>query len=94
MHPSSCCGDDDDIQDFVWQDINNYKAQRENLMGHVAPQFATKQVTKIADVFKLFFNNKLIGKIVEEMNIHTKQFLQGCKLLSKLPATAWKPVTG
>jgi hypothetical protein len=28
------------------------------------------------------------------MNIHTKQFLQGCKLLSKLPATAWKPVTG
>jgi hypothetical protein len=31
--------DDDDeiIQNFVWEDMNNYKGQKENIMGSVEP---------------------------------------------------------
>jgi hypothetical protein len=29
--------EDDDIQDFVWEDMNNYKGQRENFAGSVGP---------------------------------------------------------
>jgi hypothetical protein len=38
--------DADVIQDFVWEDMNNCKGQRENFVGGVGPQIAAKQVTK------------------------------------------------
>jgi hypothetical protein len=40
-------GDEDDIitQDFVWENIQNYKRQRENFMGNVGPQGAGKHMT-------------------------------------------------
>jgi hypothetical protein len=38
------------------------------------------------EVFKLFFNREFVSKIVEETNRYAKQFLQGHKLSSKLPA--------
>jgi hypothetical protein len=34
--------DDDIIQDFVWEDMINYKGQRENFTGIVGPQDAAK----------------------------------------------------
>jgi hypothetical protein len=51
------CDEDDDIiiQDFVWEDMNNYMGQRKNFMGSVGPQGAAKQVTYIVDVLELFY---------------------------------------
>jgi hypothetical protein len=43
--------DDDIIQDFVWEDMNFYKGQRENFTGSVGPQGAAKQVTENVDIF-------------------------------------------
>jgi hypothetical protein len=48
--------DDDDniIRDFVWENMKNYKGQKENFMGSVGPQGAAKHVTEIVDVLKCF----------------------------------------
>jgi hypothetical protein len=35
---------DDIIQDFVWEDMNNYKGQRANFTGSVGPQGAAGEV--------------------------------------------------
>jgi hypothetical protein len=59
---------DDITQDFVWEDMNSYKRQRENFMGSVGPQGAAKEVTEIVDVFELFFNRELVDTIVQETN--------------------------
>jgi hypothetical protein len=60
--------EDDIIQNFVWEDMNNYKGQRENFTGIVGPQGVAKEVTDIVDVFELFFNSELVDTIVEETN--------------------------
>jgi hypothetical protein len=86
--------DDDIIQDFVWEDMDNYKGQRENFTGSVGPQGAAKEVTEIVDVFELFFNSEVVGTIVEETNRYAEQFLRGHKLSSRSAARAWKPVKG
>jgi hypothetical protein len=85
--------DDDIIQDCVWEDMNNYKGQRENFTGGVGPQGAAKEATEIVDIFKLFLNSELVDTIVEEPNRYTKQFLRGRKLSNRSTARAWKPVT-
>jgi hypothetical protein len=69
--------EDDIIQDFVWEDMNNYKGQRKNFMGSVGPQGAAKEVTEIVDVFDLFFNSELVDTIVEETSRYAEQFLRG-----------------
>jgi hypothetical protein len=46
--------DDNIIQDFVWENMENYKGQRENFMGTVVSQGAVKHVTEIVDVSKFF----------------------------------------
>jgi hypothetical protein len=60
---------DDIIQDLVWEDMNNYKGQRENFTG-------TSRCCKPSDrncrLFKLFFNGGSAGKIVEETNRYAK----------------------
>jgi hypothetical protein len=86
--------DDDIIQDFVWEDMNNYKGQRKNFTGIVGPQGAAKEVTEIVGIFELFFNSKLIDKIVEETNRYAEQSLWGHKLSSRSNSRAWKPVRG
>jgi hypothetical protein len=43
--------EDDIIQDFVWEDMNNYKGQRENFIGSVGPHGAAKEVTEIVNCF-------------------------------------------
>jgi hypothetical protein len=83
---------DNDIQDFVWEDINNYKGKGK-ISAAVFDQSAAKQVTDIVDVFKLFFIGEFVAKIVEETYRYAEQFLQGRKSSSKSPARAWKPVT-
>jgi hypothetical protein len=50
--------DDSTTQDFVWQNMENYRGQRENFMGSVGAQGAAKHVTDIEDVFELFFNKE------------------------------------
>jgi hypothetical protein len=42
-------GEDDDIQDFIWEDMNNYKGQRENFAGSVGPPGAAKEVTELTE---------------------------------------------
>jgi hypothetical protein len=83
---------DDIIQDSVREDMNDYKGQRENFMYSVGPQGAAKEVTEIADIFKLFFNKELVDTIVEDANRYAKQFLSGHKLSSRSIARVWKPV--
>jgi hypothetical protein len=39
------------MQDFVWENMENYKGQKENFMGSVGPQGAAKLVTEIVDIF-------------------------------------------
>jgi hypothetical protein len=56
---------DDIIQDFVREDMNNYKRQRENFTSSVGPQGAAKQVTEIVDVFKLFPTRNLQQKLLK-----------------------------
>jgi hypothetical protein len=47
-----CDNDQDDIiQEFVWEDMNNYKRQRENFTSSVGPQGSAKQVAEIVDIF-------------------------------------------
>jgi hypothetical protein len=41
----------------------------------------------------LFLNREFVGKFVEVTNRYAKQFFKGCKLSSKSPGRAWKPVT-
>jgi hypothetical protein len=43
--------DDSAMRDFVWENVENYKGQRENFTGNVGPQGAAKLVTQIVDVF-------------------------------------------
>jgi hypothetical protein len=38
---------DDIIQDYVWEDMNNYKGQRKNFTSSVGHQGAAKQVTEL-----------------------------------------------
>jgi hypothetical protein len=85
--------DEDDIQDFVWEDMNNYKGQRKNFTGSVGPQGAADEVTEIVDVFKLFVNSELVETIVEETDRYAQQFLRGHELSSRSAARVWKPVT-
>jgi hypothetical protein len=42
---------DDDIQDFVLEDMNNCKGQKENFTGSVGLEALQKKVTEIVDVF-------------------------------------------
>jgi cytochrome c556 len=41
-------------QDFVWENMQNYKGQRENFTGSAGPQVATKHVTKIVVILNCF----------------------------------------
>jgi cytochrome c556 len=43
--------DDSATQDFVWENMQNYKGQRENFTGSVGPQGAAKHVTESVDIF-------------------------------------------
>jgi hypothetical protein len=43
--------DDSITQDFVWDNMENYKGQRENIMGNIGPQGAAKHVAEIVDIF-------------------------------------------
>jgi hypothetical protein len=54
------------IQDFVYFAWGDLQGTREHFTGSVGPQVAAKHVTEIVDVFKLFFNWKFVGEIVEE----------------------------
>jgi hypothetical protein len=57
--------DNDIIQDFVWENMENYKGQRKNFTGSVKSQGTAKQV---------------IHTTAEEKDIYAQQFLHGCKL--------------
>jgi hypothetical protein len=41
-------------QDFVWENMQNYKGQRENFTGSVGPQVAAKHVTEIVVILNCF----------------------------------------
>jgi hypothetical protein len=87
--------DDDDsgTQAFIWENMQNYKGQRENFTGSVGPQGAAKGDMEIVHIFQLFFSKELIDTIVRETNRYVEQFLRGCELLIRSPTRAWKPVT-
>jgi hypothetical protein len=85
--------DDSDTQDFVWENMENYREQREKFMGSVGPQGAAEHITEIVDILKLFFSKELIDTIVKETNRYAEQFLRGCEPSARSPAKAWKPVT-
>jgi hypothetical protein len=53
--------DQDIIQDFLWEDMNNYKGQRENFTGSVGPQGAVKQVTNCG-CLRIIFQQGICGK--------------------------------
>jgi hypothetical protein len=78
--------DDSGTQAFIWENMQNYKGQRENFTGSVGPQGAAKGVMEIVDIFELFFSKELINTIVRETNRYAEQFLHGCELSIRLPA--------
>jgi hypothetical protein len=43
--------DDGVTQDFVWENMENYRGQRENFTGNVKPQGAAMHATEIVDFF-------------------------------------------
>jgi hypothetical protein len=89
-------GSDEDYnitQDFVWENMENYKGQRENFTGSVGPQEAAKHFTEIVDVLEVFFSRELTDTIVKETNRYVEQFLYGHELSIRSPYRAWKPVT-
>jgi cytochrome c556 len=43
--------EDSATQDFVWEDMENYRGQRENFTGGARAQGAAKNVTEIVDIF-------------------------------------------
>jgi hypothetical protein len=85
--------DDDIIQGFVWEEVDNRKGQRKNCMDSVGAEDAAKDGTEIVDIFELFFNSELVDTVVEETSRYAEQFLFGHKL-SRSSARAWKPMTG
>jgi cytochrome c556 len=46
--------DDNSTQALVWENMENYKGQKENFTGNVGPQGAAKHVTEIVDIFYCF----------------------------------------
>jgi cytochrome c556 len=48
--------EEDIIQDFVWEDMKNYKEQTESFKDNAGHQGAVKHVAETADVFQLSFN--------------------------------------
>lgn len=46
--------DDSATKDFIWDNMKNYKGQRENFTGSAGPQVATKHVTKIVVILNCF----------------------------------------
>jgi hypothetical protein len=85
--------DDSATKDFIWDNMKNYKGQRENFTGSVGPQGAAKHVMEIVDVFELFFSKELIDTIVKERYRYVGQFLCGHELSVTSPAWAQKLVT-
>jgi hypothetical protein len=43
--------DDSAAQAFIWENMENYKGQRENFMGSVGPQGPAKDVMESVDIF-------------------------------------------
>ncbi|PNF32813.1 hypothetical protein B7P43_G04498 [Cryptotermes secundus] len=85
--------DDSANQEFVWEDMENYRGQREHFTGSVGPQGPGKDVTEIVDVLKLFFDKELIETIVAETNRYAEQFLWGREPSVRSHSKAWKPMT-
>jgi hypothetical protein len=85
--------DDSATQDFIWENMENCKGQRENFTGSAGPQCAAKHVMEIVDVFELFFSKELTDTIVKETNRYKEQFLHGHELSVRSPARAYKLVT-
>jgi cytochrome c556 len=56
LSDSECDTDEDDsaTQDFVWENMQNYKEKRENFTGNVGPQGAAKHVTEIVVILNCF----------------------------------------
>jgi hypothetical protein len=52
--------DDSGPPDFVWENMDNYRAQRKTFTGSTGVQGAAKDVIQIVDIFELFFNQELI----------------------------------
>jgi hypothetical protein len=42
-------------EDFVWENMQNYKGKRENFTDSVQPQFAARHVTEIMFILNRFF---------------------------------------
>ncbi|PNF24933.1 hypothetical protein B7P43_G09365 [Cryptotermes secundus] len=85
--------DDSANQEFVWEDMQNYRGQREHFTGSVGAQGPSKDLTEIVDVFKLFFDKELIETIVTETNRYAEQFIRGREPSVRSHSKAWKPVT-
>ena len=85
--------DDSENQQFVWEDMENYRGQREHFTGSVGAQGPAKDVTEIVDVFELFFDKELIETIVTETNRYAEQFLRGREPSVRSHSKAWKPMT-
>jgi hypothetical protein len=79
-------------QDLVWENMQNYKRQRKNVMGSVGPQGAAKHVTDIVDIFGLLFSKEVIDTIVTETNRYAQQFVCGRELSVRSHGRAWEPV--
>jgi hypothetical protein len=50
------------IEDFVWEDMNNYEGQSENFTGSVGPQGAAKKVAEIVGSFQIIFQQGICIK--------------------------------
>jgi hypothetical protein len=53
----------DSVESFVWEDMSNYKGQREQFRRGSGCQGATKEVHEIAESFELFSTENLFKKL-------------------------------
>jgi hypothetical protein len=80
--------DDNITQEFVWENVQNYKRQKEKCMGSVGPQGAAKHVTNC-----FVFGRALSDMTVKETNRYMDWCLCGHELSTRLPDRPCKPVT-
>ena len=93
---NATCFPNDSVSDqFVWEDMKNYKGQREVFCGEHGPQGEARNSLNIISLFKLFFDLELISIIVRETNRYAEQYMKKCGMLFSKRSRVWdwKPVS-
>jgi hypothetical protein len=81
--------------DFIWEEMDNYDAVREQFSHNSGPQNSAVNVQDILSVFLLFFSRNIIQHIVAETNWYAEKFMNARGRLFSFRSLVrqWTPVS-